>query len=81
MADRDELYGRLQAVFRGVFDDDSITLFDAMTAADVEEWDSLKHITLVLAVEREFGIRLKAAEVGALENVGQMADLLQARVA
>lgn len=81
MATREALYARLQAVFQDVFDDDALTLFDTMTAADIDEWDSLKHITLVLAIERAFGIRLKAAEVGALENVGQMVDLLQARVA
>ena len=50
-----------------------------MTAADVDEWDLLQHIVLVLAVEREFRIRLNPAEVGKLENVGRMVDLLQAK--
>ena len=61
------------------FDDESIILSNEMTAKDLEEWDSLNHITLVLAVEREFGVLLNAAEVGTLENVGQMLDLLVAR--
>lgn len=73
---RNEIQSRLNTVFRQVFDDDDIVIFDAMTAADLEEWDSLMHITLVVSVENEFGVRLSAAEVGKLENVGKMIDLL-----
>jgi acyl carrier protein len=71
--------GRLNQVFREVFDEDDLQIFDAMSAADLEEWDSLSHITLVLAVEKEFRVRLNAAEVGKLDNVGQMIDLLARR--
>jgi HAD superfamily phosphatase (TIGR01681 family) len=71
--------GRLNQVFREVFDEDDLEIFDAMSAADLEEWDSLSHITLVLAVEKEFRVRLNAAEVGKLDNVGQMIDLLAHR--
>jgi acyl carrier protein len=67
---------KLNHVFRDVFDDDTIEIFDAMTAADIDEWDSVTHITLVLAVEKEFGVRLNAAEVGKLDNVGAMIELL-----
>jgi acyl carrier protein len=69
----------LNEVFREVFDDDSIEIFDGMTAHDIEEWDSLMHISLVVAVERAFGVRLNAAEVGKLENVGAMIALLEKR--
>lgn len=79
MNDRNILTARLAEVFHDIFDDDSIELRDDMTAKDVEEWDSLNHITLVLAVEKEFGVRLNAAEVGSLANVGAMIDLLMAR--
>ena len=72
---------KLNRVFRDVFDDDTIEIFDAMTAADIDEWDSVTHITLVLAVEKEFGIRLNAAEVGKLDNVGVMIELLVRRSA
>jgi len=75
----DEAKARLGVIFREVFDDESIEIFDAMTADDLDEWDSLSHITLVLAVEREFGLKLKAAEVGALANVGEMIKLLMER--
>ena len=76
---QDEIRSRLQDVFRDVFDDDSIDIFDAMTAEDLTEWDSLSHITLVLAVEKEFAVRLNAAEVGRLANVGEMIELLSKR--
>ena len=79
MHERIEITDRLAAVFHEVFDDDSIKLRDDMTAKDIEEWDSLNHITLVLAVEKEFGVRLNAAEVGSLANVGKMIDLLVTR--
>jgi acyl carrier protein len=70
---------RLNQVFQDVFDDDSIEIFDDMTAADLDEWDSLSHITLVLAVEKEFGLRLSAAQVGNLKNVGEMIRVLAQR--
>lgn len=72
---------KLNRVFRDVVDDDTIEIFDAMTAADIDEWDSVTHITLVLAVEKEFGIRLNAVEVGKLDNVGVMIELLVRRSA
>ena len=79
MNDRGTLMTRLTGVFREVFEDDSIKLQEDTTAKDIEEWDSLMHITLVLAVEKEFGLLLNAAEVGSLANVGAMVDLLMAR--
>ena len=79
MNNRDEILSRLTRVFYEIFDDESIILSNEMTAKDLEEWDSLNHITLVLAVEKEFGVLLNAAEVGTLENVGQMLDLLVSR--
>ena len=79
MIERTEVMRRLTEVFQETFDDPGLELSDSMTAADVDEWDSLQHIVLVLAVEREFRIRLNPAEVGKLENVGRMVDLLQAK--
>ena len=79
MPDRDDMVERLNAVFQDTFDDPSIRIWEAMTAADLDEWDSLQHIVLVLAVEREFAVKLNPAEVGKLENVGRMVDLLIAK--
>ncbi len=81
MASKQELTQRLNEVFQDVFVDEAIEIFPEMTARDIDEWDSLKHITLVLAVEKAFKVRLKAAEVGSLENVGQMIELLEKRAA
>jgi acyl carrier protein len=79
MIERGEVMRRLTEVFQETFGDPGLQIRDSMTAADVDEWDSLQHIVLVLAVEREFRIRLNPAEVGKLENVGRMVDLLQAK--
>lgn len=76
---RSKLLGRLTKIFHDVFDDDDIVIEDATTAEDIEDWDSLMHITLVLAVEKEFDIRLKAAEVGKLANVGALVDIMVER--
>lgn len=76
---REHIRKRLNSVFQEVFDDDEIQIFDEMTAKDIEEWDSLMHITLVVATEKEFGLRLNAAEVGKLQNVGAMLDILVER--
>lgn len=76
---RAEIKRRLNAVFIRVFDDEKIAIFDEMTAKDLEEWDSLMHVMLVLGVEKEFGLSLNAKEVGQLDNVGAMITILEAR--
>jgi acyl carrier protein len=72
----EEVRQRLIKVFRDVFDDPSIELSDAMTARDVEGWDSLTHVDLIVAVEREFPIRFTTREVHALPNVGAFIRLI-----
>ena len=72
---------RLNDIFRDTFDDESIEIHDAMTAADVDEWDSLNHINLILAVERGFGVRFKTSEIGNLANVGEFLELLKRKLA
>ncbi len=79
MSDRTEIVRRLTTVFQDTFEDPGIELLDAMTAADLDDWDSLQHIVLVLEVERAFSVKLNPAEVGKLENVGKMVDLLLAK--
>lgn len=78
-AARLDLKKRLNTVFAEVFNDEGIEIFEEMTARDLDTWDSLRHITLVVAVEKEFGLRLNAAEIGKLENVGKMLDILEVR--
>ena len=76
---REEIYERLNQVFREVFDDEDITVTDATTANDIEDWDSLEHINLIVAVEKAFGIKFNMGEVNHLKNVGEMVDLIIAK--
>ena len=76
-----EVRRRLTEIFRETFDDDAIEIFDAMTAADVEAWDSLNHINLILAVEEAFAVRFTTTEVGAVANVGEFIQVLEAKLA
>ncbi|MBF0440622.1 MAG: acyl carrier protein [Oligoflexales bacterium] len=72
-----EIIDQLQNVFRRVFDDDRINISRTMTAADVEDWDSLNHVLLVTAIEREFKLRFTIGEVTRLKNVGDLIDLVE----
>jgi acyl carrier protein len=67
---------QLTEIFRDVLDDDSIEISRETTAQDIEEWDSLNHISLLVAIEKEFEIKLNLSEVKALQNVGDMIDLV-----
>ena len=73
------VYARLNKVFRDVFDDDSITVNPKTTANDIEDWDSLEHITLIAAVEKEFKMKFKMGEISSMKNVGEMASIVAAR--
>ena len=71
---------RLQEVFREVFDDDEIVIEDHTTAADIEGWDSLTQVQLVVAVQNEFGVKFSMAETTALKNVGDFILLIDKRI-
>ena len=73
---REEVFERLNEVFRDVFDDETIKVKDTTTADDIEDWDSLEHINLVVAVEKCFGIKFTMGEVTGMKNVGAMADII-----
>ena len=77
--DNKTIYTRLNKVFRDVFDDDSINVTPKTTAKDIEDWDSLEHITLISAVEREFKMKFKMGEISSMKNVGEMAGIVAAR--
>ena len=68
---------RLTRVFRNTFFQPSLELEETMTASDVEGWDSLSHINLVLAVEKEFGISMTTRDVRSLKNVGDLMSLIE----
>jgi acyl carrier protein len=72
-----QTYEKLTAVFRDVFDEDDLSLTPETTADDVDGWDSLTHIRLVLAVSKAFGVKFSASEIGNLKNVGEFAALIE----
>ena len=74
-----EIYARLNKVFQKVFDDGSIRVTPDTTADDIEDWDSLEHITLISAVERTFKMKFKMKEISSMKNVGEMAEIVQQR--
>ena len=73
---REQLYVKLNEIFREVFDDQSIIVSDMTTANDIERWDSLMHINLLFAIENAFEIRFDIEEGLILQNVGEMADII-----
>ncbi len=77
---REEIYERLNAVFRDVFGDDGISVNDETTAADIDRWDSLRHITLLAAVEDEFDIEFSMGQTVRMKNVGEMVDYIEEEV-
>jgi acyl carrier protein len=73
------VYEKLQKVFVDVFDDDSITVVPTLSAKDVDGWDSLTHIRLLLTIEKAFNIKFSTSEIGKLENVGDLVSLIATR--
>ncbi len=73
----DEIYETLTPIFQDVLDDDGLTLRPGLNANDVETWDSMSNVHLMLSVERAFGIRLSAGQIASLENVGDLVHLIQ----
>jgi acyl carrier protein len=78
--DKTEILKKVNAVFVDVLDDENLVLTEATTANDVEEWDSLNHIQLVVAVEKKFGIRFASREIQSWKNVGEMVDSISAKI-
>ena len=79
MRDRDALISKAQEIFREVLDAPELALRDDMVAQDVENWDSLNHITLVIALEEEFDVKFTTREVMGWKNVGEMLDTLETK--
>lgn len=78
---RTEILNRLNDIFRNTLDNDNINLTEATTARDIEEWDSLSHIQLIVAIEKALKVRFKSSEIQAWQNVGQMVDTIAAKLA
>jgi acyl carrier protein len=75
-----QVYERLSGIFTDVFGDEDLKLTPQLTADDVDEWDSLTHIRLVISVEKAFGVKFSASEIGALKNVGEFVQLINSKL-
>lgn len=75
-----EIYETLTEIFREVFDDPEITIEPESTADDIEEWDSMSHINLILMVELRFGIEFSQSEVMRFEDVGDLAECIHGKL-
>ena len=77
--DRSEILKQVQDIFRDILDDEAIVLEDSTTADDVEGWDSLTHIQLIVAIEKQFKIKFTSKEILSWRNVGEMLDSIAAK--
>ena len=72
--ERTDIYDKLNDIFVDVLDLEEVTLTDSTTADDIEEWESLTHVQLVVAIEKAFGIKFTALEIMKWKNVGELVD-------
>ena len=77
---RKEILMKLNEVFCDVFDDESIVVTEETTASDIEEWDSLMHITLISEVEDVFGVKFEMKDIIGMKNVGDMVNIIEEEV-
>ena len=75
----DDILKRVNNVFQEVFDDDTLEVDYDTTSDDIDDWDSLEHMTLMEAVEKEFDIRFKTSEIANMKNVGETVDIIARR--
>lgn len=72
----EQIQERLQSVFRDIFDRPALNISRETTAHDIEEWDSLANVSLIVSIEKEFGIKFSLVETRTLKNVGSVIDLI-----
>lgn len=80
MMERNDILARVQDVFREELELDDLVLEDETTADDVEEWDSLSHVQLVVALEKTFGIKFTSREILSWDNVGDLIDCISKKL-
>ena len=81
MMSREEILEKVNDIFHDVFDDEDIVVTEETTAEDIEDWDSLMHITLISEIESEFGFKFKMKDVVGMANVGEMLDIIEESIA
>jgi len=78
--DNNEIMRKVTTIFQEVFDDDEMSISPEMTASDVDSWDSLTHIRLIISHELAFNIRFDTTEISELENVNDFIVLLKQKI-
>ena len=78
---KEKILAELQPIFQDVFYDEELAVTEETNASDVEDWDSLAQIRIVMAVEKHFSIKFTFDELQSLKNVGDMVNLIQEKVA
>ncbi len=78
---REEIMLKVQEIFREVFDDEEIILTEETSSADLEEWDSIEHINIVLQLEQSFGIKIDMGEVVTLNTLGNIVNVIENKLA
>ena len=73
---REEVIKKLEPIFREVFMDDSLTISEGLTAENVEAWDSLSHIDMIIRVEEEFKIKIPTLKAASMKNTGELISLI-----
>ncbi|MDF2766099.1 MAG: acyl carrier protein [Rhodospirillales bacterium] len=77
----EQIYSELTRIFRDVLDRDDLELHPMVTAEDIPEWDSFAHVNIIVATEMTFGIKFMTAELERLRNVGELASLIERKLA
>ncbi len=77
---KEEIFTKLNEIFQDVFDDEDIKVDATTTSNDIEEWDSLEHINLVVSIEKAFQVKFDIKEVSEMKNVGEMADVILSKI-
>ena len=75
--DREQVYEKMNQIFKEIFDDDELVITDTTSASDIEEWDSFEQINLLVAIEDVFGLEVSLKKANEMQNVGQMIDYIR----
>lgn len=77
--EKNQILEEVQEIFRDVLDNEDIVLANETTAEDIEEWDSLSHIQLIVAIEKHFKVKFTSKEILSWKNVGEMIDCISTK--
>jgi len=77
---REELFEKIQEIFRDIFDNENLKIEESTNSSDIDDWDSLNHINLVVAIESEIKIKFNFDELSTLKDVGAMMDLILKKI-